>query len=87
MIMLHFQMILIIRGICLSVGGVFEKHALDTISFPDFRESFRAKHGWFQAHLCTLNVQASRELPPLPIPLSSIYMYEFRGRGDMHLGC
>ncbi len=57
----------------LSVGGVFEKYALDTISFPGFCGSFRAKHGWCQADLCTLNVKASRELPPLPIPFSSIY--------------
>ncbi len=45
MIFLRFQMILTIRGHLFktSVGGVFGKHALDTISFPGSRESFRSK--------------------------------------------
>ncbi len=54
----------------LSVGGVFEKHALDTISFPGFHGSFRGEK-W--SYYVDFIVEASRESIPLPIPLSSIY--------------
>ena len=51
----------------LSVGGVFEKHALDTISFPGFHGSFRGEK-W--SYYVDFIVKASRESIPLPIPLS-----------------
>ncbi len=60
---------------CLSVGKALRSRHY-TISFPGFRGRFKAKHRWFQAHLCILNVlKASRELPLLPIPFSSIYAW------------
>ncbi len=50
-----FSMILTIGGtfFFFSVGGVFEKHALDTITFQE------AKHGWFQGLYVDFNVEAS----------------------------
>ncbi len=59
---------MILTGICLSIGGVFGKHALDTISFPgSFRSEIvlEAKHGWLQSYYVDFNVdfnvEASRE--------------------------
>ncbi len=62
-------------GICLSVGGVFGRHALDKNKFPGVAGVLeaKAKHGWFQSHYVHFNVEASRE--PLPLPLFNLWWY------------